>query len=107
MELTKHIYTLLTYSIYILYVAIYLGVWNTAPEYLQDVNYYLKVFIGTMLAITFNPFYTFKSSSIHRNISFSAGILLLTSTTLTSFTDRLQTTVKRVQQDILQNNIIN
>jgi hypothetical protein len=101
-EFTKKVYTFLSYSAYILYVVIYLGAWNKAPQYLDDINYYLKIFVGIVLVVTFNPIVRFRPSSIHRNISFSAGLLLLTSTTFSTFQHRLNKTVKRVKDDILE-----
>lgn len=101
-EFTENIYIFITYSFYILYVLVYLGVWNSAPYYLDDLNYYMKIFVGTVLTITFNPFIRFRPSYIHRNISFSAGLLLLTSTTLGGFQKRISNTVKRVKDEILQ-----
>lgn len=101
-EFTKKIYMFLTYSAYILYITIFLGVWNTAPQYLDDVNYYLKVFIGLVLVITFNPVIKITPSYIHKNISFSAGLLLLTSTTFSAFQQRVSKTVKRVKDEVLE-----
>jgi glucan phosphoethanolaminetransferase (alkaline phosphatase superfamily) len=101
-EFTKNVYMFLSYAAYILYVVIYLGAWNKAPQYLDDINYYLKVFIGIVLVVTFNPIVRFRPSSIHRNISFSAGLLLLTSTTFSTFQNRLNNTVKRMKNDVLK-----
>lgn len=100
-EFTKKVYSFFLYSSYILYIIIYLGAWNKAPQYLDDINYYLKIFIGVVLVVTFNPFIYLRPSSIHRNISFSAGLLLLMSTTFSAFTNRLNKTVTLVKDDIL------
>lgn len=102
-DFLRHIYYFITYSIYILYFVIYFRLWNTAPQYLDDLNYYLKIFVGIVLVITFNPFIRFRPSSIHRNISFSAGLLLLTSTTLSAFSNRVNNTVSRVKSELSQN----
>ena len=97
-HITKNIYKTLTYVIYSLYLLMYLGLWRSAPIYLDDLNYYLKIFIGAVLVFTFNPFVHIRSGYVHRNISFSAGLLLLASTTLSSFQKRVANTANRVKK---------
>lgn len=97
----KKIYKTLTYSIYIIYIMIFLGMWNSAPEYLDDLNYYLKIFVGIVLTYTFNPFYKIPADKIHMDIAFSAGLLLLASTSLNALVIRLTDTYNRVKDEIL------
>tara|TARA_Y100000780_G_C13557099_1_gene367641 strand:- start:496 stop:816 length:321 start_codon:yes stop_codon:yes gene_type:complete len=94
-NITKNTYRTLTYSIYILYILVFLGLWGGAPQYLNDLNYYLKIFVGTILTYTFNPFYEIKFDNIHKDIAFTAGIILLTSTSLSSFKERIDNTINR------------
>lgn len=101
-EFTRKIYRTLTYSIYIIYVLLFLGIWNSAPEYLDDLNYYLKIFVSLVLLYTFNPLYNIKFDKIHKDIAFSAGILLIASTSLKAFQNRISNTYKRVKDDLLQ-----
>jgi len=100
-NITKKVYKTLIYGIYLLYGIIFLGLWSSAPDYLEDLNYYLKVFVGIVLTYIFNPFYKQEFHSIHGNIAFSAGLLILTSTSLTAFQKRIQNTFVRVKDEIL------
>jgi len=99
--LTKNTYRTLTYSIYALYILIFLGLWGGAPQYLDDLNYYLKVFVGIVLTYTFNPFYKIKFDKIHRDIAFTAGFLLITSTSLNSFKERTEELIKRLKRKLI------
>jgi hypothetical protein len=77
----KKIYKYLTYSIYILYVLAFLGLWASAPEYLDIFQSYLKLIISLILIYYFNPFTktNIKYYHLHKEVAFTAGIFLLTS----------------------------
>jgi len=85
MQYYKKMYYYVAYFIYILYALIYLGLWNKAPEYLYDINYLLKVFVALLLIYFFNPLHKLQTfGKFHRDIAFSAGVFLLTTSTLTA-----------------------
>ena len=63
----------------ILYVGIFLGVWANAPQYLNDLQYYVKIYVGLFLIYRFNPFRNIKFTNLDRRIAFSAGMLLVAS----------------------------
>ena len=54
------------YTLYALYVVAYLGLWDKAPKYLDDFDYYLKILIvcATECPIGLHPInlYTFSKS---------------------------------------------
>ena len=70
---------------YFLYVLVIVGVGKNAPEYVDDVNYYVKLYISLFLIWRFN---TFRSSSsvqfneLDKKIAFNAGIFLFMSSLL-------------------------
>lgn len=71
------------YALYALYILTYLGLWDKAPIYLEQVDYYLKLLIALLLVVFFNPLFGVKQFTVfHRNIAFSAGFFLLTTMTL-------------------------
>ena len=41
------------YVFYTLYIITFLGLWNKAPIYLEQVDYYLKILIGVLLVSLF------------------------------------------------------
>lgn len=61
----------------VLYIAIVFGLWSTAPEYLGDLQYYVKIYVALFLIYRFNPFRHVKFTSLDRRIAFSAGVFLL------------------------------
>jgi hypothetical protein len=87
---------LFLYSInasYILYIIVLLGIGGFAPNYLDYLKAFLRIYVGFLLFINYNPF-TYKErkfSDIDRKIVFSSGLfLLLSSTIIGSFEAYLQ-----------------
>lgn len=80
------------YIVYFLYIATYLGLWNSAPEYLTYMKTILKTYIALVLIYFFNPLngHVKVSAKFHNDVAFSAGIFLLTSLTLESVTDAIK-----------------
>ena len=69
---------------FILYIFAFLGIGNIAPQYLEYLQYGLKIYVSMILIILYNPF-TFKERTLNnfdRQIVFTSGIFLFLSTTL-------------------------
>jgi hypothetical protein len=66
------------YLTYILYIAIALGISANAPEYLDELQYYVKLYVSLFLIYRFNPFRRVKFTALDAKIAFNAGWLLLT-----------------------------
>lgn len=77
-----NVFLLVNYVVYVLYVVAYLGLWGRAPEYLDYLRTLLKLYVGVILVLTFNPFMPMPSSGMNRQIAFSAGIFILTGLSL-------------------------
>jgi len=75
-------FVVVNYVVYVLYVVAYLGIWRKAPEYLEYLRTILKLYVGVVLVLTFNPFMPVSSSVMNRQIAFSAGIFILTGLSL-------------------------
>lgn len=84
MNYISSLYYYLTYAIYILYVVIFFGLWNSAPEYMEIFNYFIRTLIALVLLYSFNPFSKTKLTKFHKDVAFSAGILILLSLSLNS-----------------------
>ena len=92
------------YIVYFLYIVTFLGVWDKAPIYLTQVDYYLKLLIALLLIVLFNPLHNIsKFNEFHKDVAFSAGFLLLTSMTLTGIRNQLTKTFTMVHDDIKDN----
>ena len=101
MEYYENLYYYGKYALYLLYILAYFGLWNKAPIYLNQVDYYLKLLIALLLVLLFNPLHsTGKFTEFHKNIAFSAGFLLLTSMTLTGIKNQFMTTYSMVHDDV-------
>ena len=86
MSYYENIYNYGLLLIYTLYAVSFLGVWNEAPIYLENVNYFFKIFIAVVLAYFFNPLRKDEPcTKIQKRIVFSAAFFLLASTTVSAF----------------------
>jgi len=74
------IFNLIVISTWILYIIIALGLSVNAPEYLDTLQYYVKIYICLFLMYRFNPFRHVKFNKLDSKIAFSAGIFLFTTT---------------------------
>ncbi len=72
----------LSIVLYILYFAVVMGLSVNAPRYIEDLQYYLKIYISLFLIIRFNNFRQIEFTELDRKIAFTAGIFLLSATIL-------------------------
>ena len=81
---------LLTWFLYII-IALKLSV--NAPDYLDDLEFYIKLYVGLFLLYRFNPFRKIKFTDLDRKMAFNAGIFIFTATAIGSI---LQNYLKQV-----------
>jgi len=62
-----------------LYILIALGLSALAPEYLIDLQKFLKIYISCFLIYRFNTFRKIEFTDLDRKIAFNAGVLLISS----------------------------
>lgn len=69
---------------FILYILVFLGFGGIAPQYLEYLQYSLKLFVSIVLIILYNPisYKEKKFNDFDRQIVFTSGIFLFLSTTL-------------------------
>jgi hypothetical protein len=73
------------YSLYFLYFISFIGIWSQAPQYINYLDYFIRIIISFVLIFYFNPFYKLKFTQFHKDIAFDAGVILFLSISLTSF----------------------
>ena len=84
MKYYENMYYYGKYALYVLYIIAFLGLWDDAPNYLAELDYYLKVLVSVVLMYFFNPMRsTHEFKQFHRDVAFSAGFFLFASTALT------------------------
>lgn len=89
------IYDIVVYVTWVLYIAIALGLSANAPQYLDDLQYYIKMYVSLFLIYRFNPFRRVKFTGLDAKIAFSAGVFLLTTTAINTI---LTSYVKNINQ---------
>jgi hypothetical protein len=91
---------------FLLYIIALLGVGGFAPQYLEQLKSFLRIYIGCLLVIYYNPitYSERKFGEFDRQLVFSSGVfLLLSSTIIGSIESYLQNNAKL----IIGNNINN
>jgi hypothetical protein len=81
-QFQDNLYNIIAYVSFILYILISLGISANAPQYLDTLQYYIKIYISLFLIIRFNPFRTVKFTELDTKIAFSAGLFLLATTAI-------------------------
>ena len=89
------VFIILTYSVYILSA---IGISKTAPAYLDDFDYYVKIYISLFLLWRFNMFRKIEFNELDRKIAFSSGLLILTTTILNQY---LVNTTEKIKNTII------
>jgi vacuolar-type H+-ATPase subunit I/STV1 len=90
---------------YILIFSSFLGLSSNAFTYLNDVDYYFKVYICLFLVWRFNPFRKFVTfTNLDRKIAFHSGVFILTATLLQQYINDIKL---KVQENDYINNIKN
>lgn len=81
-------FNIFIYVTYILIILSSLGLSQTAPKYLQYLDYYVRIYICLFLIWRFNPLRSYyEFTDLDRKIAFSAGLFILTTTALNKYLD--------------------
>jgi hypothetical protein len=65
------------YITIVLYISIAFGLSKLAPQYLSDLQRFLRIYIGCFLIYRFNIFKEIQFTDLDRKIAFDAGVLLI------------------------------
>ena len=91
----ERLFNLFVYTSYFLIIVSSLGLSETAPKYLANLDYYIRVYICLFLIWRFNPFRShYEFTDLDRKIAFSAGVFILTTTALNQYLEDLKMYVK-------------
>ena len=83
-ELQDTVLDFVTYFTYFLYIVVALGISASAPEHLNDLIFYTKIYISCFLIFRFNPFRNVKFTPLDAKIAYNAGVFLLLTTAINS-----------------------
>ena len=81
-KLQNHVYDIVVYITWILYIVIALGLSVNAPQHLDKLHSFIKLYISLFLIYRFNSFRKVKFTDLDAKISFSAGVILLGTTAI-------------------------
>ena len=86
---------------YLLLFISLLGISQTAPEYLDKLSYYIRIYICLFLIWRFNPLRNnYEFTDLDRKIAFSAGLFILSTTALNKYIIDIQNKVKSVTDNV-------
>lgn len=81
-RLQTQAYDIVIYITWLLYIVIALGLSANAPQYLDELHSFIKLYISLFLIYRFNPFRRVKFTGLDAKIAFSAGVFLLGTTAI-------------------------
>ena len=83
-------YDIVSYFSFFVIFASGLGLSAFAPEYINDLNYFLMLYVAIILIWRFHPFRaTPKFTNLDRKIAFTAGCFILTTNFLNKYSHHL------------------
>ena len=92
----ERLFDIIIYVSYFLIVVSSLGLSESAPKYLTDLDYYIRVYICLFLIWRFNPLRThYEFTDLDRKIAFSAGAFILTTTALNQYLQDFKDKIKQ------------
>lgn len=89
---------------YFLIIISFFSLSAVAPQYLQTIDYFFRIYICLFLLWRFNPLrkvYTF--TSLDRKIAFSAGLFIITTTAINNFLVLAKDRALQIKQKLLFN----
>jgi len=82
---------------WILLIISALGLSQSAPKFLEELDYYVRIYICLFLIWRFHPFRShYEFTDLDRKIAFSAGMFILTTTVLNKYLMDIVNTLKKL-----------
>ena len=92
-EILFNTFIVISYSLIILS---FLGLSQSAEQYLQSLDYYVRIYICLFLIWRFNPFRSsYEFTDLDRKIAFSGGLLILTTSALNNYLTDIKNVIKQ------------
>jgi hypothetical protein len=98
MENYKRVFITLSYLTYILFGIIYLFSWEKGHEYLENIHFFLKLYVSLLLIYFFHPFRKIKFDHFHREVIFHAALFLLFSFSISAFIFHVKSTKRELEE---------
>ena len=96
-EAQSNFFNIFIYITYALLFISALGISQTAPKYLDSMEYYVRIYICLFLMWRFNPLREkVEFTELDRKIAFSAGAFILTTTALNQYLEQVKEIVKNI-----------
>ena len=96
-EAQSNFFNIFIYITYALLFISALGISQTAPKYLDTMDYYIRIYICLFLMWRFNPLREkYEFTELDRKIAFSAGAFILTTTALNQYLEQVKEIVKNL-----------
>jgi hypothetical protein len=80
----EHVFYIMKTSFWILYILSLVGVWASAPKYLNLLDNIMKIVVSVILIYFFNPWKKTKCTNFHRKIVFTSAFFILFSVSFNS-----------------------
>ena len=76
---------------YLLIIISFIGLSSYSTKYLNELNYYIKIYVSLFLLWRFRPFREKSEfTDLDRKIAFTAGLLIITTTFLNNYIDDIK-----------------
>lgn len=98
MEHYKRVFITLSYLTYILFGIIYLFSWDKGHKYLENIHFFLKLYVALLLVYFFHPFRKIKFDHFHREVIFHAALFLLFSFSISAFIFHVKSTKRQLEK---------
>jgi hypothetical protein len=96
-KLQDNFFNLFILLSWILVIISALGLSAFAPHFLDNLDYYVRIYICLFLIWRFHPFKTnYEFTELDRKIAFSAGLFILTTTALNQYLLDFQNKIKNI-----------
>jgi hypothetical protein len=93
------------YTFYLLYALIVisaLGFSESAQKYIEQIDYYVRIYICLFLIWRFNPLRKhYEFTNLDAKIAFTAGIFILTTTALNEYITNIKNTATDTVKDVI------
>jgi len=98
------VFKIVVFFSYFLLIVSSLGLSENALIYLNKLSYYVKIYVCLFLIWRFNPLRTkYEFTDLDRNIAFSAGVFILSTTVLQKYVDNAKDRAQKLLLNIDDN----
>jgi len=85
-SIQEKFFNIFIFITYLFILLSFLGLSNYTPKYLEEIDYYVRIYICLFLIWRFNPFRKLDAfTNLDRKIAFSAGLFIITTTALNKY----------------------